>query len=28
VHEFLLEESWIKAYRAAGDFLARKLKPE
>ena len=27
VHEFLLEESWIKAYRAAGDFLARKLKP-
>ena len=28
VHEFLLEESWIKAYRAAGDFLARKLKAE
>ena len=28
VHEFLLDESWIKAYRAAGDFLARKLKPE
>jgi dipeptidyl aminopeptidase/acylaminoacyl peptidase len=28
VHEFLLEESWIKAYRAAGDFLARKLKPQ
>jgi dipeptidyl aminopeptidase/acylaminoacyl peptidase len=28
VHEFLLEESWIKAYRAAGEFLARKLKPE
>jgi dipeptidyl aminopeptidase/acylaminoacyl peptidase len=28
VHEFLLEESWIKAYRAAGDFLARKLTPE
>jgi dipeptidyl aminopeptidase/acylaminoacyl peptidase len=28
VHEFLLEESWIKAYRAAGDFLARKLKLE
>jgi len=28
VHEFLLEESWMKAYRAAGDFLARKLKPE
>lgn len=28
VHEFLLEESWIKAYRAAADFLARKLKPE
>ncbi|MBZ5677845.1 MAG: prolyl oligopeptidase family serine peptidase [Acidobacteriia bacterium] len=28
VHEFLLEESWIKAYRSAGDFLARKLKPE
>jgi dipeptidyl aminopeptidase/acylaminoacyl peptidase len=28
VHEFLLEESWIKAYRAAGDFLVRKLKPE
>ena len=28
VHEFLLEESWIRAYRAAGDFLARKLKPE
>jgi dipeptidyl aminopeptidase/acylaminoacyl peptidase len=27
VHEFLLEESWIKAYRAAGDFLTRKLKP-
>ena len=27
VHEFLLEESWIKAYRAAGDFLVRKLKP-
>ena len=25
VHEFLLQESWIKAYRAAGDFLARKL---
>jgi dipeptidyl aminopeptidase/acylaminoacyl peptidase len=28
VHEFLLDESWIKAYRAAGDFLARKLKPQ
>ena len=28
VHEFLLEESWTKAYSAAGDFLARKLKPE
>ena len=28
VHEFLLQESWIKAYRAAGEFLARKLKPE
>ena len=28
VHEFLLEESWIKAYHAAGDFLARKLKPQ
>jgi dipeptidyl aminopeptidase/acylaminoacyl peptidase len=27
VHEFLLEESWIKAYRAAADFLTRKLKP-
>jgi dipeptidyl aminopeptidase/acylaminoacyl peptidase len=27
VHEFLLEESWIKAYRAAADFLGRKLKP-
>jgi len=27
VHEFLLEESWIKAYRAAGDFLTRKLQP-
>ena len=27
VHEFLLQESWIKAYRAAGDFLTRKLKP-
>ncbi len=27
VHEFLLEESWLKAYRAAADFLARKLKP-
>jgi dipeptidyl aminopeptidase/acylaminoacyl peptidase len=27
VHEFLLEESWIRAYRAAGDFLIRKLKP-
>ena len=27
VHEFLLDESWIKAYRAAGDFLTRKLKP-
>ena len=27
VHEFLLEESWIKAYRAAADFLSRKLKP-
>jgi dipeptidyl aminopeptidase/acylaminoacyl peptidase len=27
VHEFLLEASWIKAYRAAGDFLTRKLKP-
>jgi len=27
VHEFLLEESWIKAYRAAGEFLTRKLKP-
>jgi len=27
VHEFLLDESWSKAYRAAGDFLARKLKP-
>jgi dipeptidyl aminopeptidase/acylaminoacyl peptidase len=25
VHEFLLQESWIKAYRAAGEFLARKL---
>jgi dipeptidyl aminopeptidase/acylaminoacyl peptidase len=28
VHEFLLDESWIKAYNSAGDFLARKLKPE
>ena len=28
VHEFLLQESWVKAYRAAGDFLARKLKPQ
>jgi dipeptidyl aminopeptidase/acylaminoacyl peptidase len=28
VHEFLLQESWIKAYRAAGDFFARKLRPE
>ena len=27
VHEFLLQASWIKAYRAAGDFLERKLKP-
>ena len=27
VHEFLLQESWIRAYRAAGDFLARRLKP-
>ena len=27
VHDFLLEESFIKAYRAAGDFLSRKLKP-
>jgi dipeptidyl aminopeptidase/acylaminoacyl peptidase len=27
VHEFLLEESWLKAYRAGSDFLARKLKP-
>jgi dipeptidyl aminopeptidase/acylaminoacyl peptidase len=26
IHEFLLQESWIRAYRAAGDFLARKLK--
>jgi len=28
VHEFLLQENWIRAYRAAGEFLARKLKPE
>jgi len=28
VHEFLLEESWLKAYRAAADFLTRKLKPQ
>ncbi len=27
VHEFLLQESWIKAYRAGADFLTRKLKP-
>src|SRR6185369_7921210 len=26
VHEFLLQESWIKAYRAGADFLTRKLK--
>jgi dipeptidyl aminopeptidase/acylaminoacyl peptidase len=27
VHEFLLQESWIKAYRAGADFLTRYLKP-
>jgi dipeptidyl aminopeptidase/acylaminoacyl peptidase len=27
VHEFLLQESWIKAYRAGAGFLTRKLKP-
>jgi dipeptidyl aminopeptidase/acylaminoacyl peptidase len=26
IHEFLLTESWIKAYRAAADFFARRLR--
>ncbi len=28
IHEFLLHESWLKAYRAAADFLARRLGAE
>jgi dipeptidyl aminopeptidase/acylaminoacyl peptidase len=26
VHEFLLDESWTRAYNAAADFLTRKLQ--
>jgi dipeptidyl aminopeptidase/acylaminoacyl peptidase len=27
IHDFLRHESWVRAYRAAGEFLERRLKP-